>query len=305
MNAILDGRTSLIVLDNRYTFTNYEFARGFISFRDGFDLPVGGTIILSLDGVAPIKNNITMNKGTILLDNSIHLNSEVTFSGDGFIVGSNATINFEQTLNFSANYMHLSGDLTFRSAFFGQIEFNNGGVIDARNLNTLEFVNCGVIDQGDRILTSTIKPEYFLFRDSYIIASLGGLTTEWLSPEIIFQGFNTIFTENKLKINTLKLNNLAQVEIQPNSELQLKKLEMPFSQSKLFLSESNLDFIQTLTNDIPIGNLTTTGQGKLILKGTSKLKSSTGNKLLLASGLGLDFFTGARLCIENNHLILQ
>ena len=38
--SILDGRVTPIYLESKYTFTNFEWARGSVYFKEGFELPL-------------------------------------------------------------------------------------------------------------------------------------------------------------------------------------------------------------------------------------------------------------------------
>ena len=63
IHAFLDGRLAPIYLENRYTFTNYEWAKGNVYFKNGFDLPINGTVIMDI--TQEVRGKILFRKSTL------------------------------------------------------------------------------------------------------------------------------------------------------------------------------------------------------------------------------------------------
>lgn len=302
LSAILDGRITPIVLNTRYTFTNYEWAYGFVSFRGGFDLPTNGTIGLRLDERAFIGNNINMNNGTIMLNGELYLGPSINFIDNGFIVGQPGIITVQNTLQLLTYYIHLTGDVSFRASNYGRLE-SGSGKLDVQNVQTLQFINMDVIDRQTSIVTNSTNPITWRFKNCYILAGADSLT-EWFNPSILFDGPNRISVANQLKMKKLVVNKLSNIRIRSGSKIALQGLELLGKESTAFLENAQLDFISTTTTPIQIAHPTTLNQGSLSIQGKSIITSSTGNILNFSNKANLVLQSGARLTLDKTHLIM-
>ena len=102
---VLDGLVSPIYLENRYTFTNYEFARGHVYFKNGFDLPLNGTVVLNI--LDAVNGYIQSNRSTILFQRNLVLGQGASIKGDCFLLLNN------NTLEFSSDQFLSTGDRLF------------------------------------------------------------------------------------------------------------------------------------------------------------------------------------------------
>lgn len=303
LHAILDGRSAPIVLENRYTFTNYEWAKGFVSFRGGFDLPTNGTVFIALDTTAEVEANINLNGGTIFLKNDIYLAPGTQFLGNGFIVGDSSAITFEDTLTITS-CLKLTGTVILQSNYYGMIDFPSGGSLDVRNLDGLRFNHCTIVDRGSSILTTLTYPRSFEIDQCIVAAGAENSVTQWFNPTIKFIGDSRLLVGDLFKLNTILLDDFSRLNIASQSAVQLKKLLLPYRQSSISLVNSYLDFISTDTLDITIGT-TAAIQGRLILDGPSIIASSTGNKLRIPHSVSVEFPSGARLAIDRCSIAIE
>ena len=71
LEAVLDGRVTPIYLENRYTFTNFEWAVGDVYFKQGFDAPINGTVILDIH--QEVGGSIGLRNSTLRLTGHLNL----------------------------------------------------------------------------------------------------------------------------------------------------------------------------------------------------------------------------------------
>ena len=81
--AVLDGRVTPIYLEDRYTFTNFEWVRGSVYFKKGFDLPLQGTVLF--DSSEIVNEGIRFQNSTIMLKNNLSLGPTASMYGIGHI----------------------------------------------------------------------------------------------------------------------------------------------------------------------------------------------------------------------------
>lgn len=81
----LDGTTTIKYEPTSYSFSNGDFARGFVWLNDGCSIPAGATVAMNIAHLAgPVNMNDT---GTIVLEGDLPLSSNVTLSSGGIIDG--------------------------------------------------------------------------------------------------------------------------------------------------------------------------------------------------------------------------
>ena len=97
LEAVLDGRVTPIYLENRYTFTNFEWTKGRVYFKEGFDLPVGGTIFYGSSDL--VNADINLNQGTIVFQGNLTLSSKATLRGTGFLDLQHYALRLQNDLN--------------------------------------------------------------------------------------------------------------------------------------------------------------------------------------------------------------
>lgn len=83
VKPIIDGRFIPVDLENTYTFTPFEWAKGCVSFEKGLEVPAESSIFIGVN--QPIKGIIYLNGGTIVLTRDMELSIDSGFSGNGNI----------------------------------------------------------------------------------------------------------------------------------------------------------------------------------------------------------------------------
>ncbi|MBM3893178.1 hypothetical protein FJ365_02130 [Candidatus Dependentiae bacterium] len=129
--AILDGRIQPIYIDGGYTFTNYEWARGEVHFRDGFSVPPQTTAILGITSPT-VRGLIVLDNGDadgaldavsparILLETPLTIHNPIIYGGGeiGSIDGLEGRLNF----------IGFAGNISDRLTFITDMAINFGGM---------------------------------------------------------------------------------------------------------------------------------------------------------------------------------
>ena len=105
LKAVLDGRVAPIYLTTRYTFTNFEWARGSVYFKNGFDAPINGTVILDVN--EEIGGTIGLKNSTLRLNENLNLSIDSSITGSGFIDAQNKTIFFKRDWQLQAHELFI------------------------------------------------------------------------------------------------------------------------------------------------------------------------------------------------------
>jgi hypothetical protein len=306
-SAILDGRAAPIYLDTRYTFTNYEWARGSVFFRDGFDVAPGGTIFLGMEG-GLVQQNIELNGGTICLENDLNLTVNSHMTGSGFIDGNFKSITYRRGfpgLFEGSGYIKLLSHIILNGNGPGAV-LDPGQTLDLRGMGGILSVNnIRVALRSDRILTDVASPSSIRFNSCYITQAAPSVPFVFTNPEIIFSGDTSLTTNSKLVIeNLLTILEGGRVDILSSSFVQLGGLNVRFS-ADLEARNSILDFVSTGTSPIRIGD-PQPSQGKLSFVGQTIFRSSSGNELRVDPALSLEFLSGSRLILDEGvHLTIE
>lgn len=309
LQAVLDGRVAPIVVDYRYTFTNWELARGYVSFEKGFDLPLNGTITLQLSSKSSIYDSINMNRGSIQLIGGMYLGPSFRLMNDGFIFSKGTTpgyIYFDDELIFDGNYIGIKGsELAIRSSRRGRLDFINEAKLDIKNVTSWTISNCRVFDHGTSILPSTTLNNGVGFHNCSLLVGIDN-PTEWLGPKISLSGIGTIATINTLKVRTITMNSTTEWTVLSGSRLQAEALLISLPQTRFSLFNTTLDMVSTSTNPIPLGDSGSgSNQGYLSIMANCSLTSSTGNSIYLLRALSMEMQEGARLLLDNVRFSVQ
>lgn len=309
VDATLDGRTAPIIIDYRYTFTNWEVARGFVVFRKGFDLPINGTITLNLSGEAGIYDSINMNNGSIQLFGNIFLRSGATFLGNGFIFSkfiSLCTIYFDNNLILNGNYIGISATrFAIRGSNKGRFDFVNNATLDLSHVQGVcSISNCRFFDHGTSLVTPTTV-NGFSFDNCALFLGVDN-TTEYLVPILNLNGIGSLVTNNLFKVKAIGMAGTSEWSILSGSKMQSGNLNLFFDQTRLFIYDAEIDLVSTTTNPVIIGVVGgNSKQGLFSVVRKCKLTSSTGNTINVLSGIKLELQAGGRLLLDDDvHLTL-
>lgn len=308
LDAILDGRTAPIYLDTRYTFTNYEWARGSVFFRQGFDVPPAGTVLLGIDG-GLVAANINLKGGTVRLERDIVLGSDTSLTGSGFI-----DMKFKKIIFSRASYPGLfavGSYVKFLST--GTIEGSSRRalvhffdmVVDLRSISGDFFFNeLSFIIFSNKLLLTTSNPNTIKFSNCDIIH--GALNTVFFNNPIILLGQNTnLTTVGGFVFNGFNIDENSNVVLQSGSKITTNTIDLKFNTTRLTLNNSTLEFTSSGTASIAVGS-PTAAQGSMLLNGRCNLRSLNGNKLVVNPTMRINFLPGCRLSIDNStHLVVQ
>lgn len=307
LNAILDGRVSPIHLDSVYTFSQGEWARGSVFFRKGFDLPVGGTIYLGIDG-GFVNGPINLNGGTLTLEKPLFLQNKGFIVASGFIRGTigkpdSMLIKYEGTglWDGPGTIKIIQTSMTFEGNSSTMDHFNI--TIDLREAGPdIFFVGGTIVLRGLRTSSTTPARIWFINTDIFSTDSFSIFN----NPEIYFGGNVSLTTlRRSVTLKNMLLLPFTKMVIYPGVVLNLNQISLPFVGTRLEVRQASLDFRSTSTAFLRmITPYTHNNQGTLSFDGTCKLSCSTNNKLVFDKYAKLELLAGARLELKTGTKIL-
>lgn len=296
LQAILDGRSSILHVDTHYTFTNGEPALGNVYFHDGFSVPPTETILLKMDS-GFVDGDVLLNGGTISLAQDVHFLDSGDITGSGFLDFNSNSLHY-RGVNTSflgrADYIKILTPGIMLGTPYSTLTLRNG--FDLSSVDGNFLVSGGSVLISKNIFTSASFPAELRFRACYI-SSIGDL--EFFNPQVTLRGFATLVGVNGLiKIRDLVINAGSSV-IDSGTQLELENLRVDFENNYLTLRNTNINFTGDGSSIIRIGE-SLLGQGNLVLSGTNVFRSSTLNPLAIDSDLTVEFLSGARLQLASN-----
>ncbi|NDD53635.1 hypothetical protein EBZ39_07115 [bacterium] len=239
-HAVLDGRATVITVENTYTFSDGEYALGFVHFKNGFTVPAGQKAYV---GVIPRVNGpIDLNQtGVLYLSAPLRLGPAATgFTNGGAICtndGNQGVITMESNTDLTKqlvfkNSMVLdlgSYALTLRGdgASRGSLMIDNtvSQTVMLRN-GWLRGVQDFTTGFGPRLraTTPTAGRHGFHFKDLDVRFTLEGTMTG-TGYDLMFSGYKNVITGLRSSLIHLRaglyLNDLTNVTLNPGLELRL------------------------------------------------------------------------------------
>lgn len=309
--SVLDGRVTPIILNTTYTFTNYEWVKGRVTFNQGFDLPLNGTVLF--DSIETTAGTITFSNSTLVLKNNLLLGKNALFVGIGFIDPRGSIIKLRSDMVLA---------LTGKTTLF----ILSNGEIRGEQSNSLRTSNALFIF-SDQVYSFTFSN--ISLRDPTRMITKINAPTHFCLNNVIF-GFGTNFTISSRRVYMKNLVDLlpssaqgrslltikeglellpgTQVNIRTATSLSIKELYSKNHLSSLILNSAQLIYTATTTPLFIFRNpsANTAGDGRIIVKGQSELKTSSSllklilpatNSLILDSGAQLKLSTPAALSI--------
>lgn len=189
LQADLDGTLAPIFVESSYTFTDGETARGFVSFRNGFDIPADGTVILELAPGMGVDGAVNFNGGTLELREHCIFGPRVVINGKGFIKSNGSTLFLENPINvLTDNPFTLLGNISIIGIGFPFLALR--GAQGGLNLASDALLSCTFknldIQQGnnDLLFTSSISIRELVF-DHCNIRFGTGVVTILKTPRVI------------------------------------------------------------------------------------------------------------------------
>jgi len=114
--APLDGTASVVYQTSSYSFSNGDWARGFVRLNAGFSVPASGTV--SFNVLPPIAGTINFNTS-----------GKMTLEGD-MILASNATLSSGGKIDGQGNVVFLNGNITVPAG--AVLQFTSNTIIDGQ-----------------------------------------------------------------------------------------------------------------------------------------------------------------------------
>lgn len=296
LNAVLDGRVAPIYLTTRYTFTNYELARGSVYFLNGFDVPLNGTIILDISQ-GMVYGKSTINNGTLFLKSDLEFHHDAYISGSCFLQPNNYTLYYGRpwpTVFDECPYLKLLNPGSFFSRRKRGVIHTARTTIDLRAVTgNVGFSGGTVYFTSNKFLTPTTALT-LIFDDITLIYAAKNALFTFNNDTVQLESDVIVKTNGTFSFKNLYVNGFN-VSISAGSRIKINNINIPFD-ATLAIDNAGLDFVSSTLSPITIGNLTAF-QGQMIFSGQCSLKSSTGNQLLVNPDLDIIFTSGSQLSL--------
>jgi hypothetical protein len=179
----LDGRITPIVVDQAYTFSDGNFARGFVSFQQGFTVPAGarvrmgvtevinGPLYLNNTGKLILESPLILGLATDNFENNIIFPDAGGTEGAIYFTQGLAWFNFHQYLTFHQNMIL---DFNGKSLIFNDISGRGGFFMDSSVGRRMKVQNANIFEMATGpdyadfrfAPTSTTTNEHTLFFDN-------------------------------------------------------------------------------------------------------------------------------------------
>ncbi len=287
LQSIFNGKDgSSIVVDTTPSLTAFEWARGFVKFNQGFDITPGVTIFLGINQL--VDGPLTLNNGTIILEQDLHLGEEASITGSCFFVTNNHTIYIHGNLNISnRGTLFFNGAPSLHGGGTGRFKLGGTGNIVLLDNNNLSLVSLEIIS-AQNILFNAGGLKTINMRDGKlnITSSTFSLDRIDVLGDVILKGIGGLFDIT----DRLRITIESSCTIEPSAQVKCDYVDVRANQSDLFLNNAILE-----TNRIE-------GNGRLFIEGQSQLFNFDGGILSFDSNADLIMTSGARLSIINSHL---
>lgn len=283
--AILDGTNQAIYLTTHYTFTQGEWAKGFVTFLNGFDIPTNGTVYLDIH--PPIQGQINFNNGTLVMKSDLNFGPLIGLSGNGYIKSNNYSINYTGEFR-PFGKIYFTDDVIFNGNNGGLLtislpaEFHLEKVQNVTLKNTKVFANAPVYrwfpPAGGFVSLLFDNIDFEIFSGGAIDIKATNFS---IKNHCIFRGAGSGFrTTSPLTISTN-----ARLEIGFDTTAQFSSLTLESLNSELILNnQSKLNFY---------GSTSWLGLGHLLVNGEASL--STNNLTITTNSGGVHLAQGSRL----------
>ncbi len=307
--ATLDGTVTPIYLDARYSLTPYELVRGNVYFKDGFDLPPNGTVIINI--TQQVGGDIVMNNGTLILDDHLKLGPDVAISGSGYLQAEDKTLFFLRDKLITDGII-VTSNIIFDGQGKGSILINSGNVSLAFTNNVSRCVFKDMFFRtplNSRFFTTDLAPSRLEFDNTLI--DLRGVSSNFNSTFVVFK--NACFLRGRegksLTItNTFILDNQGELSIGQGLELNVNEVLSGDEVTGIVLDSARLVY----TNTSPLfplfrqPSLSAQPRGRLTINGQSQLSGPEGVALSLSEQSIIQCNAGASLSLEpGTHLIIE
>ena len=292
--ASLDGLISPQQIDNSYSFSNGEWARGFIKFKNGFDVPLNGTVYVGVN--QRTGGNINLNNGTLVLTSDLHLGYNSKIIGNGFIKTNNYNCYSAGTIRFIGN-IYIDDNFTLNGLNNSTFETTTADFIYLNKIQNVSFKKIRIV---------TDEPSSFIFPASW----LNSLILEDVDWEIA-SGKNIVLTASTVSIlgksnllcprgtfkipTTITCSQNGSLSIDYLTTVETKGLILELSSAQLALGfNTRLNFTQSTT---------WAGLGYCRVDGKATL-SASGKKIYTNNTGGIAMTAGSKLLLDNIQLVI-
>ncbi len=291
LQAHLNGRTGNfpIEVDNTYSFSNGEYALGYVKFENGFDVPTNGTVILGVNKI--VNGPINFNNGTIILEKNITLGNDVTFNGDGYIKTNGNTIFLQGPLNLFDNYF-FSDQVIFNGLGTGFLACRIGSHLLITE-NTIAFIHMNILlNAANRIVFNGVDDR--IVELSHVTLSIisGDFNVDRLNIAGICSLEGQIPTYTVL--DTVFVGGGARLTIDTFMQLSTPQIILDQREAEVVLSNATMVFTNTPTTDYAIDRV-----GKFFIEGQSIFKTLNTELIDVHPGIKLLIRNGSRLELES------
>lgn len=307
LSADLNGIINPIVVDSKYTFTDGETAIGFVSFRKGFDLPVGGTVTFALAPGMEIEGPVSFRGGTLRLSENVKFGPGVSWSGPGFIEGSGGNIIIQEWLDLEEKFTFL-GDINMIGFGLPTVRIDDGALdISQTGLTSCRFVGLDFrLGSNNSFITSPTNLSSELTFANCLMRTGGVTITTFKNPIVKFEGQSQLQTSAVGKfIIEGQLFVEGRLSIASQTSLAVATLRVQSRLSDFIIDNAILDIVNTTSpsNTIFLG-VDNAFQGSIVIKGQSIFRSSVGNAIEIPKSLDVEFNAGARLAIDSGTKVI-
>lgn len=302
LDAILDGRVTPIILQSTYTFTDYEWTKGRVTFLNGFDLPPNGTVIF--DSCGSVFGNVNFNNSTLVLNNMMYMGADSLLRGTGFLNFNKNTILIDTDMILeNSSFFYILSDGAFRGKKNNQLRLGSCYIVFTDNVQSFTFSNIVVREPYNMITKSTSPARFCLNNVKFVFYNKCTLfsDTVFIKNLVDVQPFSG--TKTLVINNNLMLSPGATLTLRSKASLSINKIYSDDQSSSIIMDTGVLTFISTSTGLFVFQNFyrnNAPGTGQLIVRGQSQLKTSSAtlnlmfppkSRLILDSGAQLKLTT--------------
>lgn len=291
VQAILDGTSAPIEVHSLYTFTPFEWARGFVKFYNGFDIPPGSTIFLGVN--QQIEGPIGLNGGTIIMEKNLNLAPDVTISDSGFFKTNNHVIFLAGNIDFSSRYF-FSDTISFNGLGLGRVSLDAGGRFIILDDNHLFFTALSLRmfnKNGNNIIFKGVGDRIFSMSQSSLNIGRGAsLEIDQLNilAGCVLRGINSDVDV----LTTVYIDAESTLLLEPSMTLKTAHVNLPFGLSNLVMDSAKLNINRPAATDV-------TGDGQVFIAGRSILTTFGTDEVIFDPDIDLVLTNGARFIIES------
>lgn len=302
-NAILDGSSGNfpILLDTTYSFSNFEWAKGYVKFNNGFDIATNETAILDIN--QEINGQIAIGtRGTLILKRDLVLGDGATLAsgGGGYIITNGHTIFFKGNLSINVG-IYLVGAISFDGMGMGRLSIGGANSIIATTNNNISFSNLQLFVSSNPLCNnfipfSTASPISLTLNN--VVWNSSGLACTTVNQLTISGNCRISGNKNHYYTNSINLNPLSTLYLDFSNTLETDSALSLGSQSTFIMESSTLIVTRLLATGSFI---------KWIIKGKSVVKAGGTSPLIyVSSSITTILDIGARLAVEpNTHLVFN